>query len=60
MIQDMELAVSRREAIVVQAEGQSKIDKKTITRTDFYFQQNELRKKIRDTHKVRPVLPMLL
>nr|XP_048307772.1 coiled-coil domain-containing protein 40 isoform X3 [Myodes glareolus] len=51
MIQDMELAVSRREAIVVQAEGKSKIDKKTITRTDFHFQQNELRKKIRDTHK---------
>ncbi|XP_026636252.1 coiled-coil domain-containing protein 40 isoform X2 [Microtus ochrogaster] len=51
MIQDMELAVSRRETIVVQAEGQSKIDKKTITRTDFHYQQNELRKKIRDTHK---------
>ncbi|KAK7797028.1 hypothetical protein U0070_003134 [Myodes glareolus] len=51
MIQDMELAVSRREAIVVQAEGKSKIDKKIITRTDFHFQQNELRKKIRDTHK---------
>ncbi|XP_041491843.1 coiled-coil domain-containing protein 40 isoform X1 [Microtus oregoni] len=51
MIQDMELAVSRRETIVVQAEGQSKTDKKTITRTDFHYQQNELRKKIRDTHK---------
>ncbi|XP_057632596.1 coiled-coil domain-containing protein 40 isoform X2 [Chionomys nivalis] len=51
MIQDMELAVSRRETIVVQAEGQRKIDKKTITRTDFHYQQNELRKKIRNTHK---------
>lgn len=59
MIQDMELAVSRRETIVVQAEGQSKIDKKTITRTDFHYQQNELRKKIRDTHKVRPALALL-
>lgn len=52
MIQDMELAVSRRETIVVQAEGQRRIDKKAITRTDFHYQQNELRKKIRDTHKV--------
>lgn len=52
MIHDMELAVSRRETIVTQAEGQSKIDKKVVTRTDFYFQQNELRRKIRDTQKV--------
>lgn len=59
MIQDMELAVSRRETIVVQAEGQRRIDKKTITRTDFHYQQNELRKKIRDTHKVQPVLALL-
>ncbi|XP_036053937.1 coiled-coil domain-containing protein 40 isoform X2 [Onychomys torridus] len=51
MIHDMELAVTRRETIVTQAEGQSKIDKKVITRTDFYFQQNELRRKIRDTQK---------
>ncbi|CAO2646291.1 Coiled-coil domain-containing protein 40 [Lemmus lemmus] len=51
MIQDMELAISRRETIVSQAEGQSKIDKKIITRSDFHYQQNELRKKIRDTHK---------
>ncbi|XP_052613654.1 coiled-coil domain-containing protein 40 isoform X2 [Peromyscus californicus insignis] len=51
MIHDMELAVSRRETIVTQAEGQSKIDKKVVTRTDFYFQQNELRRKIRDTQK---------
>ncbi|OBS83370.1 hypothetical protein A6R68_22651 [Neotoma lepida] len=51
MIHDMELAVTRRETIAVQAEGQSKRDKKIITRTDFHLQQNELRRKIRDTHK---------
>ncbi|CAH6776510.1 Ccdc40 [Phodopus roborovskii] len=51
MIHDMELAVARRETIITKAEGQSKADKKIITRTDFHFQQNELRRKIRDTHK---------
>ncbi|XP_051015255.1 coiled-coil domain-containing protein 40 [Acomys russatus] len=51
MIRDMELAVARRETIVMQAEGQRKLDRKTVTRTDFHYQQNELRKKIRDTHK---------
>lgn len=56
MIRDMELAVSRRETIVIQAEGQSKIDKKMITKTDFHYQQSELRRKIRDIHKVQPAL----
>ncbi|KAL6038043.1 hypothetical protein STEG23_019384, partial [Scotinomys teguina] len=51
MIRDMELAVTRRETIAIQAGGQSKTNKKIITRTDFYFQQNELRRKIRDIHK---------
>nr|XP_034363817.1 coiled-coil domain-containing protein 40 [Arvicanthis niloticus] len=51
MIRDMELAVSRREAIVIQAEGQSKVDKKTITKTEFHYQQSELRKKVREVHK---------
>ncbi|KAL1780256.1 coiled-coil domain-containing protein 40 isoform X1 [Sigmodon hispidus] len=51
MIHDMEMAVARRETIVIQAEGQSKIDKKIITRTDFHHQQMELRRKIRDMHK---------
>lgn len=51
MIRDMELAVARRETIVIQAEGQSKIDKKIVTKSDFHFQQSELRKKIREVHK---------
>uniref|UniRef100_A0A8D2JMK9 Uncharacterized protein n=1 Tax=Sciurus vulgaris TaxID=55149 RepID=A0A8D2JMK9_SCIVU len=51
MIHDMELAVTRREIIVAQAEGQSKIDKKVVTRTDFRHKQMELRRKIRDVHK---------
>lgn len=49
----MELAVSRREAIVIQAEGQSKVDKKLITKTEFHYQQSELRKKVREVLKVR-------
>lgn len=53
MIRDMELAVSRREAIVIQAEGQSKVDKKLITKTEFHYQQSELRKKVREVLKVR-------
>uniref|UniRef100_A0A287D644 Coiled-coil domain 40 molecular ruler complex subunit n=1 Tax=Ictidomys tridecemlineatus TaxID=43179 RepID=A0A287D644_ICTTR len=51
MIHDMELAVARRETIVTHAEGQSKMDKKAVTRTDFRHRQMELRKKIRDVHK---------
>lgn len=57
MIRDMELAVARRETIVIQAEGQSKIDKKIVTKSDFHFQQSELRKKIREVHKVQPAPP---
>lgn len=52
MIRDMELAVARRETISTQAKGQSKVDKKLLTRTDFHHQQTELRRKIRDIHKV--------
>ncbi|XP_021033885.1 coiled-coil domain-containing protein 40 isoform X2 [Mus caroli] len=51
MIRDMELAVARRETIVVQAEGQSKIDKKVVTKTEFHYQQRELQKKVREMHK---------
>lgn len=51
MIRDMELAVSRRDTIVTQAEGQSKLDKKTLTRTDFRLKQMELQRKIREVHK---------
>ncbi|XP_005070245.1 coiled-coil domain-containing protein 40 isoform X2 [Mesocricetus auratus] len=51
MIHDMELAVARRETIAIQAQGQSKTDKKIVTRTDFHFQQKELQKKIRNIQK---------
>lgn len=51
MIRDMELAVTRRETIVTHAEGQKKTDKKMVTRTDFHYQQNELRRRIRDVQK---------
>ncbi|XP_045670425.1 coiled-coil domain-containing protein 40 [Ursus americanus] len=51
MIRDMELAVARRETISTQAKGQSKMDKKLLTRTNFHHQQTELRRKIRDIHK---------
>lgn len=52
MIRDMELAVTRRDTISTRAEGQSKMDKKLFTRTDFHHKQAELRRKIRDVHKV--------
>ncbi|KAF6092778.1 coiled-coil domain containing 40 [Phyllostomus discolor] len=55
MVRDMELAVTRRETIATQAEGQSKRDKKLLTRTDFYHKQAELRRKIRDLHKATEV-----
>nr|XP_019591184.1 PREDICTED: coiled-coil domain-containing protein 40 isoform X1 [Rhinolophus sinicus] len=51
MIRDMEMAVARRETISTRAEGQSKMDKKSLTRTDFHHKQTELRRKIRDLHK---------
>ena len=52
MIRDMELAVARRETISTRAEGQCKMDKNLLTRTDFHHKQTELRRKIRDIHKV--------
>lgn len=52
MIRDMELAITRRDTISTRAEGQSKMDKKLFTRTDFHHKQTELRRKIRDIHKV--------
>ncbi|XP_036919920.1 coiled-coil domain-containing protein 40 isoform X2 [Sturnira hondurensis] len=55
MIRDMELAVTRRETITTQAEGQSKRDKKLLTRTDFHHKQAELQRKIRDLHKATEV-----
>lgn len=52
LIRDMELAVARRETISTRVEGQSKMDKKLLTRTDFHHKQTELRRKISDLHKV--------
>ncbi|XP_055097466.1 coiled-coil domain-containing protein 40 isoform X1 [Symphalangus syndactylus] len=51
MICAMELAVARRETITTQAEGQRKMDRKALTRTDFHHKQLELRRKIRDIRK---------
>ncbi|XP_012861724.2 coiled-coil domain-containing protein 40 [Echinops telfairi] len=51
MIRDMEMAVAHRDTITTRAEGQSKMDKKAFTRTDFHHKELELRRKIRDTHK---------
>ncbi|KAM6164702.1 LOW QUALITY PROTEIN: coiled-coil domain-containing protein 40 [Rhynchocyon petersi] len=51
MIRDMEMAVARRDAIRTRAEGQSRMEKKVFTRTDFHRQQVELRQKIRDVSK---------
>ncbi|XP_045428132.1 coiled-coil domain-containing protein 40 [Pipistrellus kuhlii] len=51
MIRDMEHAVARRETISTQAEGQSKMDRKMLTRSDFHHKELELRRKIRDLHK---------
>lgn len=52
MIRDMEAAVSRRETITTQGEGQSKVDKKQITKSDFHYKKQELRRKISETQKV--------
>ncbi|PNI31224.1 CCDC40 isoform 3 [Pan troglodytes] len=51
MIRAMELAVARRETVTTQAEGQRKMDRKALTRTDFHHKQLELRRKIRDVRK---------
>ncbi|XP_023555016.1 coiled-coil domain-containing protein 40 [Octodon degus] len=51
MIRDMEMVVARRETILTRAEGQSKMDKKVLTRTDFRYQRTELQRKIKETHK---------
>ncbi|XP_020856436.1 coiled-coil domain-containing protein 40 [Phascolarctos cinereus] len=51
MIREMEAAITHRDSIVTRGEGQSKIDKKLLTRTNFHHQQMELRKKIRETQK---------
>lgn len=52
MIRDMELAVARRETTATRVEGQNKMDKKLLTRTEFHHRQTELRRKISDLHKV--------
>ncbi|XP_037666480.1 coiled-coil domain-containing protein 40 [Choloepus didactylus] len=51
MIRSMEMAVTRRDTIVTRAEGQARMDKKVLTRTDFHHRQAELRRRVRDVHK---------
>ncbi|XP_044530265.1 coiled-coil domain-containing protein 40 [Gracilinanus agilis] len=51
MIREMEAAITHRDTFVTRGEGQSKIDKKLLTRTHFHHQQMELRRKIRDIQK---------
>ncbi|XP_068932191.1 coiled-coil domain-containing protein 40 [Petaurus breviceps papuanus] len=51
IIREMEAAITHRDSFVTRGEGQSKIDKKLLTRTNFHHQQMELRKKIRETQK---------
>lgn len=51
-MRNMEAAVSRRETIVVRAEGQSKMNKQVLTKGDFYYKRLELKKKIKETQKV--------
>ncbi|NXD16666.1 CCD40 protein, partial [Nothocercus nigrocapillus] len=51
MIRDMEASVSRRETIAIRGEGQNKMAKKHITKSDFHRKKQELRKKISETQK---------
>ncbi|NXA43468.1 CCD40 protein, partial [Eudromia elegans] len=51
MICDMEASVSRRETIAIRGEGQNKMDKKHVTKSDFHRKQQELRKRISETQK---------
>ncbi|XP_038598055.1 coiled-coil domain-containing protein 40 [Tachyglossus aculeatus] len=51
MIRDMEVAVARRETILIRAEGQKKVDRKQLTRSDFHHKQLELRRKIKETQQ---------
>ncbi|KGL85462.1 Coiled-coil domain-containing protein 40, partial [Tinamus guttatus] len=51
MIRDMEASVSRRETIAIRGEGQNKMDKKHITKSDFHRKKQELQKKISETQK---------
>ncbi|NXU52556.1 CCD40 protein, partial [Turnix velox] len=51
MICDMEAFVSHREAIAIRGEGQSKADRKRLTKGDFHRKREEMRKKISETQK---------
>lgn len=53
----MELAIAHRESISTKAEGQSKMGRRLLTRTDFHHKQAELQRKIRDLHKVGSLYP---
>ncbi|XP_025019267.1 coiled-coil domain-containing protein 40 [Python bivittatus] len=51
LMRDMEAAVSRRETIVIRAEGQSKMNKQMLTKGDFHYKKLELKKKIKESQK---------
>uniref|UniRef100_A0A8D0B8R3 Coiled-coil domain 40 molecular ruler complex subunit n=1 Tax=Salvator merianae TaxID=96440 RepID=A0A8D0B8R3_SALMN len=51
LMRNMEAAVARRETIVVRGEGQKKVDKQMLTKSDFHYKKLELQKKIKDTQK---------
>ncbi|XP_054833300.1 coiled-coil domain-containing protein 40 [Eublepharis macularius] len=51
MIRDMEAAVARRETIVIRGENQNRSNKQVLTKGDFYYKKQEMKKKIRETQK---------
>ncbi|XP_060108826.1 coiled-coil domain-containing protein 40 isoform X2 [Heteronotia binoei] len=51
MMRDMEAAVARRETIVIRGEGQNKLNKNVLTKSDFYYKKQELKKKIKEIQK---------
>lgn len=48
----MEAAVAHRETILIRGEGQNKTNKKVLTKGDFYYKKQELKKKIKEIQKV--------
>nr|XP_056704614.1 coiled-coil domain-containing protein 40 [Euleptes europaea] len=51
MMRDMEAAVARRETIMIRGEDQNKMNKKVLTKGDFHYKKQELKKKIKETQK---------
>ncbi|XP_077184297.1 coiled-coil domain-containing protein 40 isoform X2 [Paroedura picta] len=51
MMRDMEAAVARRETIMMRGEGQNKTNKKVLTKGDFHYKKQDLKKKIKEIQK---------